>query len=402
MKKVFLSLLLMFTAYGASMAQTLVVADVEVLPGTTGKYALKINVGGGEYTGFQYDIQFPSTGFSTPTTGKSTVNASWTGGSINPGDLTAGKGKLSALSMSNDLIPTGDIEIGTVSFDVANNVPLGEYDVTISNFEFLSGTTRTSASNVTFKVKVVNALTVILDETSTTPPEDATGVNVIVKRTINANEWSTICLPFTMSEAQTKAAFGDDVELADFTGYDTQEEGDAVIGITINFQDVTAIEANHPYIIKVSNKVTEFIVDGVNIEAEDFPQVTFGTTTGKGKNAVYHPQDFNGTYVANFDFFHESSSNHPLFLSGNKFYYATASTQHMKAFRAYFDFDDYLDEAEAAPARISMVLNEGGTTDISTIGFETNEGKYYNLQGMPVENPSRGLYIGNGRKIIIK
>lgn len=396
MKKVFLGLLLMFTAYGASMAQTLVVEDVEVLPGTTGKYALEINVGGGEYTGFQYDIQFPSTGFSTPTTGKSTVNASWSGGSIIPGDLTAGKGRLSALSMSNDLIPTGDIKIGTVSFDVANDVSLGEYDVTISNFEFLSGTTRTPVSDVTFKVKVVNAFTVILDETSTTSPVNATGVNVIVKRTIKANEWSTICLPFAMSEAQTKAAFGDDVELADFTGYGTQEEGDAVIGITINFQDVTAIEANHPYIIKVSNKVTEFTVNGVDVAPEEEPMVEIGKSTRKAWKI------FRGTYVAETMLPYDPEDEIALFLSGNKVWYASSSTKKMKGYRAYFSFSDILADVENASARIGMVFDESGTTGISTIGVDTNEGKYYNLQGMPVEKPSRGLYIGNGRKIIIK
>lgn len=390
MKKVFLGLLLMFTAYGASMAQTLVVADVEVLPGTTGKYALEINVGGGEYTGFQYDIEFPSTGFSTPTTGKSTVNASWTGGSIIPGDLTAGKGRLSALSISNDLIPTGDIKIGTVSFDVANDVPLGEYNVTISNFEFLSGTTRTSVSNVTFKVKVVNVLTVILDETSTTPPEDATGVNVIVKRTINANEWSTICLPFAMSEAQTKAAFGDDVQLAYFTGYEITKVGSDVTGITINFEDDDLSEgfsANYPYIIKTSKNITEFTLLAT-IAPHDVEE-----TFKRGRNVV---GSFIGTYQAE-----TAVPENDLFLNDNNFWYSKGKTK-MKAFRAYFHFEDVLAEAKNAAARIGMVLNEGGTTGISTIGVDTNEGKYYNLQGMPVEKPSRGLYIGNGRKIIIK
>ena len=82
--------------------------------------------------------------------------------------------------------------------------------------------------------------------------------------------------------------------------------------------------------------MTEFTVDGVEVAPEASPQVSFGTTTGKGKNQVYHPKDFNGTYVADFDFYNDAAS-YPLFLNGNKFYYATENTKHMKAFRAYFD-----------------------------------------------------------------
>jgi len=55
---------------------------------------------------------------------------------------------------------------------------------------------------------------VVLDETSTTAPKASNGaVDVLVKRTIKANEWSTICLPFTMTETQVKTAFGDDVRI---------------------------------------------------------------------------------------------------------------------------------------------------------------------------------------------
>lgn len=50
--------------------------------------------------------------------------------------------------------------------------------------------------------------------------------------------------------------------------------------------------------------------------------------------------------------------------------------------------------------------NSGTSTGISSISGETNKGRhdntFYNLQGMKVENPSHGIYIYNGRKIIIK
>ena len=388
MRKVFLSLLLMFTIHGASVAQTLTVEDVEALPGTTGKYVLKINVGDGEYTGFQFDIQYPATGFSTPSTGKSTVNASWIGGSINPGDLTDGKGRVSALSMSNDLIPAGDIEIGTVSFNVADDVSLDEYEVTISNFEFLSGTTRTPVSDVTFKVKVVNALTVILDDTSTTLPENATGVNVVVKRTIKANDWSTICLPFEMSEEQVKAAFGNDVELADFTSWSSEEDDDGnIVSINIDFTDVTEIEANHPYIIKVTETISKFNVDGVDIEVDEEPVVQVGK---KKAERGY----FTGCYVANT----EVPENN-LFLSENKFWYSKGLTK-MKAFRGFFELADVLTAVEGADSRISMSFDNQAEGIKETSSLKSQSSNLYDLQGRRVVKPGKGLYIQNGRKVI--
>ena len=43
--------------------------------------------------------------------------------------------------------------------------------------------------------------------------------------------------------------------------------------------DVTEIEANHPYIIKVSSAISEFTVDGVDIDPEEEPVVQVGRKT---------------------------------------------------------------------------------------------------------------------------
>ena len=290
--------------------------------------------------------------------------------------------------MSNDLIPAGDIEIGTVSFNVADDVSLDEYEVTISNFEFLSGTTRTPVSDVTFKVKVVNALTVVLDDTSTTLPENATGVNVVVKRTIKANDWSTICLPFEMSEEQVKAAFGNDVELADFTSWSSEEDDDGnIVSINIDFTDVTEIEANHPYIIKVTETISKFNVDGVDIEVDEEPVVQVGK---KKAERGY----FTGCYVANT----EVPENN-LFLSENKFWYSKGLTK-MKAFRGFFELADVLTAVEGADSRISMSFDNQTEGIKETSNLKSQSSNLYDLQGRRVVKPGKGLYIQNGRKVI--
>ena len=241
---------------------------------------------------------------------------------------------------------------------------------------------------------------VVLDEASTTAPEAANGVDVRVKRTINANEWSTICLPFAMSATQVKAAFGDDVQLGDFTSYDTVEDtGENVVGLTVNFNMVTAMEANHPYVIKVSNAISEFTADNVTIDPEEEPCVEYDNgLTGK-KRVVWG--SFTGTYVADCVIPYEGDDV-SLFLSGNKWWYATAQTKHMKGYRAYFWFTDLLPDVSAS--RIQMAFNDETTNVVELKDGRMEELKScYNLKGQRVEKPlKKGLYIRNGKKVIIK
>ena len=63
-----------------------------------------------------------------------------------------------------------------------------------------------------------------------------------MRRTIKAGEWNTIVLPFTLTKAKAEAAFGSDVELAEFTGFETEyadEEDITPDAITINFATYT-------------------------------------------------------------------------------------------------------------------------------------------------------------------
>ena len=228
-----------------------------------------------------------------------------------------------------------------------------------------------------------------IDEASKIAPVAANGAYVTVNRTINADEWSTICLPFAMTEAQVKSAFGSDVELGDFAGCDVK--GDH---ITVKFDKVTAIDANHPYIIKVSSPVSTFIVNGVN--------VTPATAEVKkdGNNGKYN--SFIGNYENG-----KTLDDGILFLYGNNFCLSKGSTK-MKALRGYFKFDAaeinnasrlVMQYDEATDVREMEKLREGGTEIV------------YDLQGRRVNSSiidsqsslrKKGVYVKNGKKIIVK
>ena len=376
-------------------AQTVTVADVEALPGET--VAFTLNLAGGRadtYIAMQLDAQFPATGFST--TDDYSISSSWKNATSVIGSVDA-NGVATIPVSSAETITGSDVDgLLTVYFTVDNNVALGSYEVTLKNLWFGYGTSSKDylEDDVTFYVNVVERHTIVLDETSTTAPEAATGVDVLVKRTIKADVWSTICLPFAMTAAQVEKAFGtleEDVFLADFTGVSVDDDDN----ICVNFTDeVSAIEANHPYLIKVNDAVSEFTVENVNINPEEKPIVERGTSR-KWKSFI-------GTYVAN-----TTVPNLCLFLNDNKFYYSNGTTQ-MKGYRGYFNFFDILPEvAEELEAKIRLVFDGWSTTINELSTSNVQKGTIYNMNGqligmdIDINNLPKGVYMIDGKKVAI-
>lgn len=394
MKKTILSLIALLAFSGSALAgdkPVISVADVEALPGQTVSFTVNLEDGKADtYTAMTLYAQFPATGFTT--TGDYTVSTSWKGATAVIGDVDA-EGKVTIPFASANTITGSAVEnLVTVEFTVDAGVALGNYDVTLKGTMFEYGTdSKDYADDVTFTITVTDRIT--LDEASTTIPEAKSDVNVKVIRTFAANEWSTICLPFAMSEAQLKAAFGDDVKLGTFEDYDTTEDGDDVTGITINFASATAIEANTPYVIKVSTDIAEFNVDNVTIAPdEENAYVEYNNgLTGK-KKVVYGT--FEGTLHAG-----KTLTKSQIFLSGNKLWYSKGSTV-IKGFRAYFDFMDILAAYDSSAPIFMSFDNEA--TGIKIVQAEGDD-SYYDLNGRKVLNPTKkGIYIHNGKKEVVK
>lgn len=389
MKSTLLALALCALGTGAS-AQKVSVADVEVVPGETIAFTVDLNGGKTDtYIAMQFDVQFPVTGFAT--TGDYNVSPLWKNATSVVGSVD-NHGVATIPVSSTEAISATDVQgLLTVAFTVDSNVPLGDYEVTLKNIWFGYGTSsKDYLDDATFTVHVVAVRTVVLDENSTTAPEAADGVNVRVLRAINANVWSTICLPFEMTETQTKEAFGNDVQLADFTGYETEEDDDGdIVGIKVNFETANAIEANHPYIIKVSSPVTGFTLDGVNIDPEEEP------TTAAVKRTKKQWSEMIGTYVAETEI-----EAQMLFISGGKFWYSTGNTK-MKGYRAYFDFYDVLTEVEEAGVKMFFNI-DGEETGIENLNAINNlNGATFDLSGRRLGNtPQHGVYIVNGKKVL--
>lgn len=229
---------------------------------------------------------------------------------------------------------------------------------------------------------------VVLDENSLSAPSAAANADVRVLRTIKANEWNTICLPFAMTEAQVKECFGDDAQLADFTNWSSEEDdAGAIVGIDLNFETATAIEANHPYIIKVSAPITEFTVEDVTLEPEEEPVVQVGRKASERGR-------FYGTYIVT------QVPEENLFLSGNKFWYSKGKTT-IKGYRGYFELRDVLDAYyDGSEVKVNVFIDDEETGIKSlTPALSQREGAMYNLAGQRVGRNYKGIVIENGMKV---
>ena len=224
---------------------------------------------------------------------------------------------------------------------------------------------------------------ITLDENSDNIVEAAENVNVTLKRTFYKDgEWNTLCLPFAVADAKT--AF-DNAKLREV---DTQNSHDN----TIVFKEATAIEAGKPYLIKWANSSAA----AVNVEKkfEGVTLVAAATPVVVKEGGI----SFNGFYKMTEA--RELGASVAAIGAGNKLFKVTEGK--MKGFRAAFVLSS---GAEATKYNVVIDGTATGIEDLVIDGVKAN-GRVYNLNGQYVGNSLNGLqpglYIQNGKKIVVK
>ena len=86
--------------------------------------------------------------------------------------------------------------------------------------------------------------------------------------------------------------------------------------------------------------------------------------------------------------------------SGNKIGYSK-NDRTLKCFRAHFEI---CDNSMYLAREIILDFGNGETTALKLVnrGESTMNSSVYDLQGRKVSNPTKGLYISNGKKTVIK
>lgn len=222
-----------------------------------------------------------------------------------------------------------------------------------------------------------NAETSVTEEALMNAVIAAKAYDVKLARTLTANVWNTICLPFDVTAEQIADVLKSAGNVKEFDHEDASKQ-------TIYFKDATTMVAGKPYLIKPTESAKELVFKGVKI-TEYEPKNTSGDNY-----AVY------GT----FGKYTMKTDGTELFLkTDGKFYIPAAGTATMKGFRAYFY------NINGSTAGAALNLSFGDATGIDGVAADAEKSvKVYNVNGQYVgtslEALPKGLYIVGGKKVL--
>jgi len=156
----------------------------------------------------------------------------------------------------------------------------------------------------------------------------------------------------------------------------------------------TTLAANTPVLINAAEGSYKFVSTATSGDmATGSDPVTSGALTG-----VYSDLAFTAENIA---------STYPYVYILNKIgdnvcFYKAASGKKVGAYKAY---KAYLTATNVpAGARLSITFDDSETTALKLVNSEKRvvNNEYYDLQGRRVAQPTKGLYIVNGKKVVIK
>ncbi|MCQ2196936.1 MAG: bacterial Ig-like domain-containing protein [Bacteroidaceae bacterium] len=184
------------------------------------------------------------------------------------------------------------------------------------------------------------------------------------------NAWGTICLPYDFEGDATTTYYS-------ITSVQKNESGDPE---AMALTKETELKAGVPYIFCSSNT-------GAGL-----------TCTATGTNGAVKPATVNGMTGS---FTKHAIDAGMYLLSGNKFVKVAAGST-VGANRAYI-------KMSAVPTSSSVKADvifgfDGEITDgiFAVEGNERHDTQYFDLSGRRVMNPTKGLYIANGKKVMVK
>jgi hypothetical protein len=319
------------------------------------------------------------------------------------------------IQMKLDPMPTGEgIELFSFYVKADENMELGEYPVETTKIEFASDD-KINIDPQTITYNIIEPVARILQDTDPDLPEASIlPEDVIVRRTIKGDTWSTICLPFAMTKDQLVEAFGENVFLAEFKS--TEVDGDV---LKVNFERTDleeGLEANHPYCIYSGNALSEFEVKNVLVSPDEEAAQLFVDNGKSGRQKVEYGY-FHGTLKYSETYLPEEDGDCLLYLLDNKFYYNEQSIW-MNAFRGYFELYDFtpefgesiIGEDGSQAVNNAIFTIDGEATAIEGMNFKViTTGDVYNVNGMYMGRAEdvmstlpRGIYVINNKKVVVK
>lgn len=203
--------------------------------------------------------------------------------------------------------------------------------------------------------------------------------------------WNTLCLPFNLTEEQ--------IANSPLAGATIKELYNAhVTGrhVDITFSQATEITSDWVYIFKWDEQ-------GENIVNPVFNDVTIDYPDQDGP--MLYTQDFNFWVMGNYSTVVADPSKDEVYAyylgADNKLRYSEAPVN-LHTFRIYFNFF----KSDVDPTAVEFNLNfdgEESTGIVEVDGARKAPEGTYNLQGVKINEPKqKGVYIQNGRKVVVK
>jgi hypothetical protein len=241
-------------------------------------------------------------------------------------------------------------------------------------------------------------------------------------KTLNAKEWYAMVLPFNTTPAELVQELGEYVVVNKLSSSKLGSEGEAVINFSMEWDE---IKAGEPFVIKASKEVD---LTGKDFTARkifsDFKEKTTDKATFKGNyesgKMVWLNHDLDGNEAADKHYrwlSHTGAAKYKVDADGNivangtytgdganNWKTAESAPHYLAPMEAYLELT-----ADVAYARIFVEDFENGVTAIKSLsadevnGLKISEGWYtidgIRLQGAPTQ---KGIYINNGKKVVVK
>ena len=255
---------------------------------------------------------------------------------------------------------------------------------------------------------------------------------ITLKRTFKKDQWTTLSLPFNLTQTEVEQIFGEGTQLIVFDKAKITPER---IYLTFFYHEIQNVLPGCPYLIRP----TLVYADGNNnLNSADYApthtidggNLTEFTVYNKAINPHIKQQEFkSGDYTAkctpSYCTANESYNNiqyskryekGDIFVSeGDGTVFISEGNSYGKGYRSYIDYTGTTATAKALSISFSGVEDgdDNGTTTeirvteladdvIQTLGI----GGVYNLNGQKVADTTRnlpaGIYIVNGRKFVVK
>ena len=237
----------------------------------------------------------------------------------------------------------------------------------------------------------------------TVKDKDVTGKVIpsinIDRKFIADGGWYSICLPFSLTEADIKNQF----KRAVFQGFDGVEQQDKTINL--KFKKVTTTEAGKPYLIKPTENITAADLTFNNKLIEQTTPVDVNHKLCSDANKTFTFKGVFSPFTANSE---ELADKNIKFLSGEKGLDLVSpnDTGTMKCYRAYFVFPGKKGIVETE----AKITNHDEATAVQPVKRQEAETEHvvFSISGQKVakvKNASqlpKGVYIINKKRIMVK